>query len=253
MPLLSPDDRARLITGTRGAALALVEDLDYFNKVLARPNPDRGELRRLSGALRRILIDKDILQIATPRIGRLYFQINDTDCLVPGFGQATDALYLNGAEISYFGMTMSKLVMVHVSMEDAVDKAGNKKIVDVDLDGFLGQKVIFFRGEWFSRRSLLRYVAYSAHGLHSGGPQTKKDKENAPKIERLRMAVSYNEKGVHVDDRHVIHGVPAADRPFPFSKDSVDVVLLELLATLRYLVNSPKVIELVSIITSESA
>jgi hypothetical protein len=61
-----------LLNVTRGAAMALVEDLPHIREVVNRPDPDKGELRRLSNELRRLLIDNggDLRDVAAPRIGR---------------------------------------------------------------------------------------------------------------------------------------------------------------------------------------
>jgi hypothetical protein len=69
---MTPEIVKELKLATRDAAAAFVEDMPHIREVLNRVNPDRGELRRLSNPLRRLLIDNggDLRDIAAPRIGR---------------------------------------------------------------------------------------------------------------------------------------------------------------------------------------
>lgn len=59
MPL-SPSHKEEMLAATRMAAAALLEDMQYIREVVERSEPSRGELRRLSGTLRRLLIYRDL-------------------------------------------------------------------------------------------------------------------------------------------------------------------------------------------------
>jgi hypothetical protein len=61
------DLAARKREETLEAAAAFLEDMQHIREILARPNPIRGELRRLSNILRRLLPDRDLQNIAPCR------------------------------------------------------------------------------------------------------------------------------------------------------------------------------------------
>jgi hypothetical protein len=53
---ITPKNNHELILATREAAAAFVEDIPHVREVVNRANADRGELRRLSNVLRRLLL-----------------------------------------------------------------------------------------------------------------------------------------------------------------------------------------------------
>lgn len=80
---LSPERQRQMLLDTREAAAAFVEDLAHIREALQRPSPSRGEIRRLSNVLRRILVDNDgdIRRIAPPRVGKIIFDVPDNNAL----------------------------------------------------------------------------------------------------------------------------------------------------------------------------
>jgi hypothetical protein len=73
MASLSAEQKAKLLVTTRPAALSFVEDMEYIRAMIARADTNRGELRRLSSILRRILVEGDIAAIAVMRRSRTLF------------------------------------------------------------------------------------------------------------------------------------------------------------------------------------
>jgi hypothetical protein len=249
MAALSEKDRDRLKKSTHAAGIALAEDISYFRKVLDMPDPNSGELRRLTGSLRRLLIDRDIASIASPRIGRIFFEVNDTSKAVAGLQEGQDGFYVNGGAPTYFGMNAKHFVMARSEVAKNINEEDLGKIIRVDLDGFLSQKILFFQGVWLPRRSVIRYIAYIGSGVHSGKPETKKDKEYAPTIESLRKTFVYTKETIMVDSGPLFKGLPT--NGFKFGSDAVDVALMELLATLQLITTSSDVIRLEEIIRTE--
>jgi hypothetical protein len=74
---MSATQRQKFLEDTKDQGIALLEDFSHFREILARPNPFRGELRRVSAALRRLLIERSIAMVAGPRIGRFLFLTSD--------------------------------------------------------------------------------------------------------------------------------------------------------------------------------
>ena len=53
----TPEKRDELLRVTREAAAAFAQDMEHMREIIKRPIPDSGEIRRVSGTLRRLLID----------------------------------------------------------------------------------------------------------------------------------------------------------------------------------------------------
>ncbi len=54
---ISADTKTALLAATKEAAAALVEDTAHMTDVLSQDNIPRGEIRRLSAIMRRLLVD----------------------------------------------------------------------------------------------------------------------------------------------------------------------------------------------------
>ncbi len=100
---IPPDVQRKMRETTREAAAAFIEDMEHFREVLKRTDPIRGELRRLSGALRRLLVERDIAKIATPRIGRIMIAAPDNKPLLKA-GEKAPYLFVGSGGIDAFGM-----------------------------------------------------------------------------------------------------------------------------------------------------
>ena len=61
---LTEEQKAKMLAGTREAASAFLEDMAYIRQIVAKEVVPRDELRRLSGLLRRFLVDRDLAIIA---------------------------------------------------------------------------------------------------------------------------------------------------------------------------------------------
>jgi hypothetical protein len=245
MPI-SDNRRQELLASTRGAAVALLEDLQHFREVLKRPQPSGGELRRLSALLRRIIVDRDIAIVAAPRTGRIEFSAPDNN---PYYKMAQQVRFRffgsGGAEA--FGIFIRALLGHYGSPMMPIGFHPDKK-VPLRLDNFLQQRVLCFEGEWASRGDVIKYIANIASGVHSGTPRPR-EQQAARLIERMRAMVAYS-----ANPKVTIQFLPTPQgitKEFSYSPDKIDPVLMELLATIHYLMLSEDVVRLESIIKTE--
>src|SRR5437868_1161900 len=102
---MNPEHKAELLASTREAAIACVEDVAHMRDVLSRLDPDRGELRRLSAILRRLLIDNggDLRRIAPPRVGRLELLIPDNKAIYAA-DRKNPYTFFGSASVETFGL-----------------------------------------------------------------------------------------------------------------------------------------------------
>lgn len=101
----SPKSIEELLLASRGAAAAFIEDMPHVREVLNRPDPDRGEIRRMSNILRRLLIDNggDLRGVAAPRIGRSTLQSPDNAPILK-LARNTPIPFFQSAGASVFGV-----------------------------------------------------------------------------------------------------------------------------------------------------
>jgi len=234
---MSPDHRRELLKMSREAAAAFVEDLQHFREVLSQTKVSRGEIRRLSGAVRRILVDRDIATVAAPRLGRIMLSAPDNK-EVYRFSRRMSLDFFGSAGVPIFGCELRGFVLYQ-------SKPGAHELIfDPDakvtfrVDNFLSQDVLCFRGQWVSRNGVIKYVANIGSGVHSG--TVRENEERTLAAVRNFAHYSLRESGPHIDlDMSTVSNV--SNPTFNYTPDTIDPVLVELLASIHFLVTSDDV------------
>jgi hypothetical protein len=251
MPMpMTPEVRNRLLVATRGAAIAFIEDMSHLREISTRENPSAGELRRVSNELRRLLVDNggDLSGIAAPRIGRLMFKAPDNNPIYRAEHAGPYSYWASGAG-EFFGLALRSISVSNSAIHRVFKDFDPSRTVDLTLDGFLGQRLICLMGKWVTRRQVIKYIANTASGVHSGTPQEEADNLQA----RVRQCVNYSSQ----NDEFKIHfNVDAfnpaiKDIPFKYQQGAIDPVLVELLSTAQSLTQSPRILELEAVVQEE--
>lgn len=251
MPM-TPEYRDKAIRDSKESAAAFLEDLAYFRVVLDRVEPSRGELRRLTGSVRRLLIDRDLITVASPRLERQFLvNTNDVNPIIKAMTDVPGTLYFNGGA-TVFGMDARQVKFFKKGSITEPEKGSLDAMITLNLDGFLNQRVLCLNGEFVTRRSAIKYIAYTAAGIHAGDPRTQTDQKAEPILKEIRRRALCTKTGYQIDPTPMLFGTkPDQDHPFMYSPDAIDVVLLELLATLHYLVRSEDTKELEAMVRKE--
>jgi len=247
-----------MLVRSREAANAFVDDLSEIRRVLAMEGASIADIRRLSVVLRRLLVDRDLAVVAAPRIGRITLLTPDNKPIYAHEKKNPPRLFVS-ARAPVFGW--SGIILVRgFSGARHPDNIPQERIyppdfdmtrrIQLQLDGFLNQHVICFFGEWISRRGVIKYVANFASAAHSGSPREREDTILA----HLRRSshISLGEAGINLHLPDVVNDRSRVEEPFkPLAADSIDPVLLELLAAARFLSLSPDVQKLELLVKSE--
>jgi hypothetical protein len=268
VPSLSAEKRMDLVQATKGAAAAFLEDMQYLREVSVRIQTSRGELRRLSAVLRRLVVENEIARIASPRIGRINFHATDLKPFYSLF-KNTNILFFSGSSAYVFGVDVMPFLMVNLgqvpigsSPEDYIrqrigsfDKLNRFSTTSLRAGNFVAQKVICYSRQWVSRGAIITYVANFMSGVHSGTPIQHEELL----MERIRGACIY---GIEGGDLR-IHVLPELGRDsapltlassrgkLDFDAASLDPLLVEVLATARLLVESPDIATLEGVLSAE--
>ncbi|MER9032422.1 hypothetical protein [Mesorhizobium sp. M0674] len=249
---LSHDQKSALLAATKQAAIALLEDIEHIKRVVSTKKTSRTEVRYLSTTLRRLLVDRELAEIAAPRMGRILLSVPDNK---PFYAIEKDAPFRffasGGAPL--FGARMRPLMaretspamrereMMLLNLTDATTQ--------VRLDGFLAQKVICLNGAWASRQEVIKFVANLSSGAHTGLPKQPVEVVLA----KTRNAVSVTSDGGNIT-LTAAGSVPIFENlssDFAYAPESMDVVLHEVLSAGYYLTESPDVNELIKQIQVE--
>jgi hypothetical protein len=232
---LSTEQRRAMCLATRETAIAFIEDMDHFREILDRES-SRGEIRRVSASLRRILIERDIASIAAPRIGRIIFKAPDNR-EPHRFSRQAKITFFGSAGIPVYGLQIRGL-MVHDSTPNAT-RFNPEDTIDLRLNNFVSQSVICVRGQWIARGAIIKYVANIASGVHSGAARAPDDiliatAREFAKYSKKPMALAAN---IHIN----FNAPPTDSTTFRYEPDEIDPVLVEVLATAHFLNISPDV------------
>jgi hypothetical protein len=96
--------------------------------------------------------------------------------------------------------------------------------------------------EWVSRRSIIKYVANVAFGVHSTAPKSREDTILAliRALSHIRRDVAGGSVHIQIPDPQ-LGQVPQETNFKTIAPDSIHPVLIELLATARFFVESPDI------------
>jgi len=248
---LSPEKKAERLLATREAAAALIEDLPHIREIVDKVEPSRGELRRLSATLRRILCERDLSNVAAPRTGRITLRAPDNKPVMKSADKDPLVFFISGGA-SILGVYM------RASMVDRGGKARELTgfnpydYVKLRLDNFLSQSVLCLQGEWTSRSDVIKFAANIGSGVHSGTA-----KEPAHKLlTRIRHSAIFGTTPAPDGSKAMsmvfnIDAIEGNPTPFDYKPDSIDPVLVELLCAAHFLVSSPDVEALENTIKEE--
>lgn len=254
MPMSSEQREERLAL-TRNTAIALIEDLQHLREVLAREDPSPGELRRLSSTLRRLLLgtDRDLSKVAAPRIGRIKLLEPDNKPVYKASRKGALKFFAS-ARVSAFGIEHAAAMMNQGNRPLPLKDFDPDRTIEVRIDNFLSQWVLFLDGKWVSRGDAIEFMANVASGVHSGSPEsaTRRKQETYTLLDRIRYCVTFTGASGGVATMSVNWDVILGDaRPIEYDPTAIDPVLVELLAAARFITNSPDVGRLEKIITKE--
>ena len=137
---ISPETTARLLLATREAAAAFLEDMAHIRGVLAKQKQTPGEIRLLSGILRRLTVDNDLRSIAPPRIGAISLIAPDNTSVYHAARKQPLSIFVSGG-IKVFDCEC-RAIVGGVGKDFMLDADfDRKRMTTLSLDGFLSQNV----------------------------------------------------------------------------------------------------------------
>jgi hypothetical protein len=250
MPSLSRAQKEALRQSTKGAAMALVEDLAYLRETLAITDPAAASVRHISAIMRRLTVERDLTKVANPRMDRPMFLLcPDNHPIIEAEGSVPYRAFVSGGAQA-FGVSVRACLVETGPVARPLPGFHPDKRIPMRLDGFLHQRVLCMNGEWANRHDVIKYVAIIASGVHSEPPKIPVEQL----LTRIRSAVRFRkEQHPSLGEIAAINAnVAAINLPgsidFDYASDKLDPVLIELLSAADFIVNSPHVQELERIV-----
>ena len=245
---LTDEDRAALRRKTLDAAAALADDISHTRTIVSQATPSSGDIRRLSAQLRRLLIDRVLATVASPRFSNLTILAPDVQpIVVSNRSNPIPFFMLGGAQVFGIDFAAGMIERPGVARQQPLPNFDPERRIPLNLDSFMRQPVLCFEGTWVTRHQALKYIANVAHGVHSGTEADNTEKL----IRRMR----------HVGSFGVSNGMPSlnmnvgafsiVELPAAIGTSTIDCVLLEVLAAAQHLVKSPDIASLETILKQE--
>ena len=249
--ILTNKPRDQLIDETRGAAIALYEDFQVLKDVCAKVDTNPVDLRQASAILRRLIVEGELARVSSPRVNRLHLEAVDNNPIYRAERSGGLVSFVSGGAVIH-GVYMAAGMVNEQGRPLKIEGYHPDTLEAFRLKTFAEQRVVYSQGEWFTRQQVIKFVANADHGVHGHG--ARQDWEKRLLNFRLELSVSLVEgpDGKHMPAITWQDGKNAGEIiAEKYDPSRVNGVLLELLATMHFLVQSPEMIALVDVIKQE--
>ncbi len=254
MPI-PPELRAERIAETTEMAAALVEDLTHMRELTSKIDPNRGELRRLSGTLSRLLIERDLSNVAAPRTERVTIRCPNNQEFYRHTRKHNLPLFCSGGGTA-FGIQQRGMMVNEGRRPIDVPNLDMDAMVDLRIDNFLRQDILCLHGDWANRQDVILYIRHIGFGVHSGTPRQSQERKFAI-VQNVKNCVSLGKTKMPGSDEYAasisinMDAIAMRQREFRYDPEGIDPVLFELLCMAEFICNSPDVHNLETVIRQE--
>jgi hypothetical protein len=179
-----------LIKMTHAAAVALADDLKFVRESLSKTTPSSGDVRRLSGIIRRMLQDNQLQAVASPRVGRVTIAVPDNREVL----DASRGDFVSAGLARMFGHeALFEMMRRSEKSQDAADNeirlgGGPLPMRALKTSALLSDPVARYNGVLITRGDFLKFVCYRDFGVHYGDS----DKPKFDLIERVRNVLTFS-------------------------------------------------------------
>jgi hypothetical protein len=242
MPM-TPEKREERLRATASGCDPFLEDLQHMRDVLNDPKPDG--IRRMSAILRRMLVEGNLLEIASPRIGSIELMTVEMKG-VERSNRSSPLPFFAAGGADIHGVAFGGVLFTHGTGKPTPEFHPDNRIL-VKADNFLKQYVICINGKWITRGDVVKYIANVAGGVHGG---KIKDGQEAL-VRRARHVFSMDLSERPPRPLFNFGALGLEDLPLTLDRKAIDCVLGELLSAATLLVRSEDVLELEKLLLAD--
>ncbi|MCU6499564.1 hypothetical protein LPN04_17355 [Rugamonas sp. A1-17] len=218
----------------------LLGDLNNLTKFKDSINPTQDEVRLHASTVRRLLLDGLLPSAAGSRRIPLFFNVPDVQPIVRAARNGYIACFnLGGIEVFGVGVTGS---MISRNERPGDIEFDTSKFISLKLDSFLRQPVAFINEIFVTRLEVINYVANKAGGVHyDPKPSSALPQEKIMAIGQLRHSLRLGLKnGIPVFGFR-LDGLIDESTNFRYEPEFLDIIFLEFLATIHFIIESEEV------------
>lgn len=248
---MDPEKRKELIEQTREEALLFVEDLEHLKSVSEKTKTSPVDLRHASAILRRWLVEDLLKRIAGPRIGKLLVISVNNNPIYQSMRKKPANIFVSGGA-SVHGIQLAAVVRQEGNVTFDFRDYSPDKTIELNIDSFKKQKVIFSDGEWITRHQVIKFVANVGSGVHAGKINETWEKILGDFRGQISIRLEQIEGGENQPTITWAVGAPGAKiTPGKYDPTMINGVLLEIISTVHFLINSPDMERLKEAVVSE--
>lgn len=187
MAVLTDAEKEEMRAATYEAAFALLDDLNFIREAVDKAAPSRTDVRRISGVLRRLLLEDHLTEVAGPRVGSLRFPIFDNVATLA----ETKNDFVSVGLAPFYGFNNGLFSVFHSEIRGEAFFAmppDERPVREVRRDGLLSDKVARLEGLEISRADVLKFICHHDFGIHFVG----KNAAAFAAIKRFRNAITFS-------------------------------------------------------------
>lgn len=251
MTRLKTKSKEELIKDTRASAISFLEDCDHLIRITKKTETSPVDLRHASAILRRWIVEGTLQRVTSPRLGKLNVLAIDNNPVYREARKGKIATFVSGGA-QIHGISIAAILINNGTTPSDLDNYHPDTLEGFSLETFAKQKVIYINETWITRREVIKFVANVAEGVHSGRPKEVSDTLLSELNSTLAVKLIENEQGVMMPQISHSVGQTTDERSLlDYEPTKVNGTLIELLATIHFLVSSPDVSQLRANVMSE--
>lgn len=216
----------------------------------------------MSNVLRRLMVNRELIQIGAPRVGKLHFLIPDHSAFLSEIKGSDVVLFQSGCAwlfpmLEGFAITVDKTTQAtgKANFTMPMKDTHVSKSQFVRIDGYLAQRALCFRGKWATRKDIIKFAAICGSGVHSEVPNRPIDRAVAKARNALLLTKENGNPAINLNidalGNFLDFNADPDELSFKYDPHRIDVVLAELFAAAYYLCASPDVEKLEKSIRKE--
>lgn len=240
-----------LISETRNDAISFFEDFLHLKSLISNIETRPVNLRHASVILRRLLVENLLQKISNPRLGRIELLTIDNNPIYTETRRETLISFVSGGAAVH-GIFIAAGMVNKGSKALFIKDYHPDRRIGLSLESFKKQRVIYTNGEWITREQIIKFVANVDHGVHAGKIKEKWEEL----LSRFRHELSINLKasgeGENLPTLSWRFGEMAENVSFVrYDPAKINGVLIEILATIHFIISSPDILQLIDMIEKE--
>ncbi|MCD1626918.1 hypothetical protein K7H22_13030 [Seohaeicola saemankumensis] len=241
----------QLIAETRKDAISFLEDYYHLIDLVKKLETRSVNIRHASAILRRLLIENLLQKIASPRMGKIEILSINNNPIYKEARRETLVSFVSGGAAMH-GIYIAAGMASKGSRALQIDGYSPESTLPLNLESFKKQRIIYTNGEWISREQVIKFVANVDRGVHSGKIKDRFEELLSAFSHEISIELNASDSENLLPVLSWRFGTPAGEVDFEnYNPQKINGTLIEVLATIQFIISSPDIKYLANIIEKE--